>query len=81
MAVGLEQRSEACGLPVDAVGEALKLDPEALQPNPVHMDPRWANLPQGVHQLRDMLPIILDVDQVIAFKTRKPRGPVEELRP
>ncbi|MGO4707491.1 chemotaxis protein CheW, partial [Microvirga sp. 2MCAF38] len=33
MAVGLEHRGEAFGLLVDEVGEVLKLDPDALQPN------------------------------------------------
>lgn len=67
MAVGLEHRGEAFGLLVDEVGEVLKLDPDALQPNPVHMDPEWAALSQGVHQLDGKLLIILDVDAVLAF--------------
>ncbi|MBZ6079412.1 chemotaxis protein CheW [Microvirga puerhi] len=70
MAVGLEHSGEAYGLLVDEVGEVLKLNPEALQPNPVHMDPRWAGLSQGVHQLQDRLLIILDVDAVLQFDTQ-----------
>ncbi|MCB8823553.1 chemotaxis protein CheW [Microvirga rosea] len=70
MAVGLEYHGEAFGLLVDEVGEVLKLDSEALQPNPVHMDPRWAGLSQGVHQLNDKLLIILDVDSVLQFDTQ-----------
>jgi purine-binding chemotaxis protein CheW len=69
MAVGLEHQGEAYGLLVDEVGEVLKLDREALQPNPVHMDPRWANLSQGVHQLHDRLLIILNVDRILQFNT------------
>ncbi|MCB5177766.1 chemotaxis protein CheW, partial [Microvirga lenta] len=61
MAVGLEHQGEAYGLLVDEVGEVLKLDPDNLQPNPVHMDPRWASLSQGVHQLQSKLLIILNV--------------------
>lgn len=71
MAVGLEYHGEAYGLLVDEVGEVLKLDPEAMQPNPVHMDPRWASLSQGVHQLQDRLLIILDVDSVLQFDTHQ----------
>lgn len=71
MAVGLEQRGESYGLLVDEVGEVLKLDPDALQPNPVHMDPSWASLSKGVHQLDQNLLIILDVDAVLAFETER----------
>ncbi|MGO4574303.1 chemotaxis protein CheW [Microvirga sp. 2TAF3] len=69
MAVGLEQRGEAYALLVDRVGEVLKLDRGALQPNPVHMDPRWSSLSHGVHQLDGRLMIILDVDAVLSFET------------
>lgn len=71
MAVGLEHRGEAYGLLVDEVGEVLKLDPDALQPNPVHLDPRWAGLSQGVHQLHSSLLVILNVDQVLQFDAQK----------
>jgi purine-binding chemotaxis protein CheW len=53
------------------VGEVLKLDPEQLQPNPVHLDPRWASLSHGVHQLHQSLLIILNVDAVLAFETER----------
>jgi purine-binding chemotaxis protein CheW len=69
MAVGLEHQGEAYGLLVDAVGEVLKLAPEGVQPNPVHMDPRWAGLSQGVHQLHASLLIILNVDHILTFNT------------
>jgi len=71
MAVGLENHGEAYGLLVDEVGEVLKLDPDAMQPNPVHMERRWVGLSQGVHQLQDRLLIILDVDAVLAFETER----------
>ena len=71
MAVGLENQGEAYGLLVDEVGEVLKLDPDDMQPNPVHMDRGWVGLSQGVHQLRDQLLIVLDVDAVLAFETER----------
>jgi len=67
MAVGVESRGEAYGLLVDEVGEVLRLDPKAIQPNPVHMDRRWVGLSKGVHQLDGRLLIVLDVDAVLAF--------------
>ena len=71
MAVGLENQGEAYGLLVDEVGEVLKLDPEEMQPNPVHMDRGWVGLSQGVHQLHDKLLIVLAVDAVLAFETER----------
>lgn len=71
MAVGLENHGEAYGLLVDEVGEVLKLDPDEMQPNPVHMDRGWVGLSQGVHQLHDKLLIVLNVDSVLAFETEQ----------
>jgi purine-binding chemotaxis protein CheW len=69
MAVGLERQGESYGLLVDQVGEVMKLAPERREPNPVHMDPRWAKLSRGVHRLDGQLLIILDVDAVLAPET------------
>ncbi len=71
MAVGLEHLGESYGLLVDDVGEVMKLNPESLQPNPVHMDPRWSGLSRGVHQLDGKLLLVLDVDAVLAFQTAR----------
>lgn len=67
MAVGLEHSGESYGLLVDSVGEVMKLSDETHEPAPVHMDPRWVKLSNGVHRLADRLLIILDVDAVLAF--------------
>jgi len=65
MAVGLEHQGESYGLLVDQVGEVMKMSTETLEPNPVHMDPRWGRLSRGVHRLDDKLLIVLDVDSVL----------------
>jgi len=67
MAVGVESKGEAYGLLVDDVGEVLRPDPKSIQPNPVHLDRRWARISKGVHQLDGKLLIVLDVDAVLAF--------------
>jgi purine-binding chemotaxis protein CheW len=69
MAVGLENQGESYGLLVDQVGEVMKLSPDTREPNPVHMDPRWAKLSRGVHRLDGQLLIILDVDAVLSLET------------
>jgi len=68
MAIGLEQGGEAYGLLVDDVGEVLRLNMETLQPNPVHLDPRWTSLSLGVAQLSGKLLIILDVEKALLFE-------------
>jgi purine-binding chemotaxis protein CheW len=67
MAVGLEHQSEFYGLLVDGVGEVMKLAAETREPNPAHLDERWAKLSGGVHRLDEKLLVILDVDAVLAF--------------
>jgi purine-binding chemotaxis protein CheW len=68
MAVGLEHHGESYGLLVDQVGEVMKLSSDLCEPNPVHMDPRWARVSRGVHRLEGRLLIVLDVDAVLAFE-------------
>lgn len=68
MAVGLEHNGESFGLLVDQVGEVLKLSQNSLEPNPVHLDPRWAKLSRGVHRLNGKLLIIFDVDAVLDYE-------------
>jgi purine-binding chemotaxis protein CheW len=67
MAVGLEHHGESYGLLVDSVGEVMKLAPDTREPNPVHMDRRWAKLSRGVHRLDDKLLVVLDVDAVLSL--------------
>ena len=65
MAVGIECKGESYGLLIDAVGEVLKLDDDAREPNPVNLDPRLAQISAGVHRLDGQLLVILDVDRVL----------------
>ncbi len=71
MTIGIEHQGEAFGLLVDDVGEVLRFDPTDLQPNPVHLDRRWASLSKGVYQVDRRLLIILDVDAVLEFLTEQ----------
>jgi purine-binding chemotaxis protein CheW len=70
MAVGLDYHGESYGLLVDSVGEVLRLSVDSRQPNPVHLDQRWANLSRGVHRLDNRLLVVLDIDGVLALSAR-----------
>ncbi len=65
MAVGIEFKGESYGLLIDSVGEVLKLDESAREPNPVNLDARLARVSAGVHRLENQLLVVLDVDRVL----------------
>ena len=65
MAIGVEARGESYGLLIDGIGEVLRLDDEAREPNPVNLDPRLARVSAGIHRLDDQLLMLIDVDRVL----------------
>ncbi|MFD2181886.1 chemotaxis protein CheW [Rhodoplanes azumiensis] len=65
MAIGIESKGESYGLLIDSVGEVLKLDETAREPNPVNLDARLARVSAGVHRLEGQLLVVLDVDRVL----------------
>ncbi len=65
MAIGVEMRGESYGLLIDGIGEVLRLDDEAREPNPVNLDPRLARVSTGIHRLDDQLLMVIDVDRVL----------------
>jgi purine-binding chemotaxis protein CheW len=65
MAVGVDLRGESYGLLIDQIGEVLKLADDGREDNPVNLDPRMANLADGVHRLDGQLMVVLDVDRVL----------------
>lgn len=65
MAIGVESRGESYGLLIDSVGEVLKLDDTACEPNPTNLDPRLARVSTGIHRLDGQLLMVLDVDRVL----------------
>ena len=70
MAIGVETRGESYGLLIDAVGEVLKLDDNAREPNPVNLDPELARVSVGIHRLDGQLLMLLDVDRVLEIGPR-----------
>jgi purine-binding chemotaxis protein CheW len=64
MAIGVESGVESYGLLIDSVGEVLKLDDGAREPNPINLDPRLARVCAGIHRLEGQLLMVVDVDRV-----------------
>jgi purine-binding chemotaxis protein CheW len=69
MAIGVESRAESYGLLIDSVGEVLKLDAAAREPNPINLDQRLARVSAGIHRLDGQLLIVVDVDRVLDIGT------------
>jgi len=65
MAIGVESRAESYGLLIESVGEVLKLDDAAREPNPINMDARLARMSAGIHRLDGQLLIVVDIDRVL----------------
>ena len=65
MAIGVELRGESYGLLIDSVGEVLKLDEAAREPNPINLDARLARVSAGIYRLDGQLLIVADVDRVL----------------
>jgi purine-binding chemotaxis protein CheW len=69
MAIGVESRAESYGLLIDSVGEVLKLEDAAREPNPINLDERLARVSAGIYRLDGQLLIIVDVDRVLDIDT------------
>ena len=70
MAIGVESRGESYGLLIDSVGEVLKLDYSAREPNPINLDPRLARVSIGIYRLEGQLLMVVDVNRVLDIGTR-----------
>ena len=69
MAIGVESRAESYGLLIDSVGEVLKLDDAAREPNPINLDQRLARMSAGIYRLDGQLLIVVDVARVLDLGT------------
>jgi len=69
MAIGVESRAESYGLLIDSVGEVLKLDDTAREPNPINLDARLARVSAGIFRMDGQLLIVVDVDRVLDIGT------------
>ena len=65
MAISVEFRAESYSLLIDSVGEVLKLEDAAREPNPINLDERLARVSAGIYRLDGQLLIVVDVDRVL----------------
>lgn len=71
MAIGVESCGESYGLLIDSIGEVLKLDDLACEPNPSNLDPRLASVSTGIYRLEGQLLMVLDVDRVLDIAVKR----------
>lgn len=67
MAVGIEFKGESYGLIIDQVGEVLRIERSSIEATPTNLDPRWAEISNGVCRLEGQLMVLLDVERVLAM--------------
>jgi purine-binding chemotaxis protein CheW len=70
MAIGVESHGESYGLLIDSVGEVLKLEEAAREPNPLNLDPKLAAVSAGIYRLEGQLLVVVDVDRILDIGTR-----------
>ena len=71
MAIGVESRGESYGLLIDSIGEVLKLDDLACEPNPSNLDSRLASVSTGIYRLEGQLLMVLDVDRLLDIAVKR----------
>lgn len=71
MAVGVERGGESYGLLIEKIGDVLSLEPAAIEPNPVNLDPRWRAVSKGVYRLDRKLLIVLNISTILDFGKRE----------
>ena len=70
-AVGVNCGNESYGLLTDTLGEVVTLSDDLFEPNPVNLDPGWAQLSLGTYRLENELLVVLDIDALIEGLLKK----------
>lgn len=65
MSVVVERKGDVYSLMVDAVGEFIDLDEDAIEPFPPTTPLSIRAISHGIHQLRDNLLILADIDALV----------------
>lgn len=65
MSVVVEYKGELYSLLIDSVGEVLRLEGDAAEPNPVTLDPAWRDVSAGIYRLDGALLVELDIAAVL----------------
>lgn len=68
MSVVVDNDGELYSLLVDSVGDVIQIPRGELEANPATLDRDWQEYSRGVHQLEDVLLIILDVTRLLNIK-------------
>ena len=71
MAIGIDAERQSYCLVADDVGEIVSVPAHALEPNPVHLDERWAAISRGVHRTDRDLILVLDVQAVLSLDSSR----------
>jgi purine-binding chemotaxis protein CheW len=68
MAVVVDHDGELYSLVVDKVGEVMSLPIADFERNPSTLDPRWADVSDGIYRLDGNLLVVLDVSRLLRLE-------------
>lgn len=68
MSVVVECDGELYSLVVDKVGEVMSLPASDFERNPSTLDPRWAEISDGIYRLKGTLLVVLDVARLLRLE-------------
>lgn len=68
MSVVVEHQGELYSLVVDKVGEVMSLPESDFERNPTTLDPRWAEISDGIYRLASSLLVVLDVARFLRIE-------------
>ncbi|MDD4615893.1 MAG: chemotaxis protein CheW [Alphaproteobacteria bacterium] len=68
MSVVVDHSGELYSLVVDKVGEVMSLPTSDFERNPSTLDPRWAEVSEGIYRLQGNLLVVLDVPRLLRLE-------------
>lgn len=67
MSIVVEKDGELYSLLVDEVGDVMNLPMRKFEQNPANLDPKWAEVSNGVFRLEGRILVVLNVEKLLEF--------------
>ena len=71
MSIVVEKEEELYSLLVDEIGDVLNLPMKKFEQNPANLDPKWAEVANGVFRLDGQILVVLNVDKLLQYSIEK----------
>lgn len=71
MSIVVSKDDELYSLLVDKVGDVMNLSVKKFEANPANLDPRWAEVSNGVFRLQEKILVVLNVEKLLEYSADK----------